>query len=167
MQHLIPIMIIVGAILMITNIIRFVQFIGNSKDVLSAGVTLDRIWEITSLCLLIFFLIGYLLVAILGHPDLVTAGILFGGSIFVSIVLTLMFRLIRTVKDNCLNIAETLIGVIDARDPNLKGHSRYVRNLTMLLYENLPASKRSEINPISLEFAALMHDVGKLGIPEE
>ena len=167
MEQLIPVMIIAGAVLMITNIIRFFQFIGNSKDVLSAGVTLDRVWELISLCLLIFFLVGYLLVAILGDPDMVTAGILFGGSIFVSIVLTLMFRLVRTVKDNCLNIAETLIGVVDARDPNLKGHSRYVRNLTMLLYEHLPQSRKSEINPISLEFASLMHDVGKLGIPEQ
>ena len=167
MQYLILAMIISGAVLMVTNIVRFVKFIQSTKDVLSSGVALDRVWEYSSLVLLIFFLIGYLLVAILGNPDLVTAGILFGGSIFVSIVLTLMFRLVRTVKDNCLNIAETLISVVDARDPNLNGHSRYVRNLTMLIYDYLPQNRKSSINPISLEFAALMHDVGKLGIPEQ
>ena len=168
MQHtIIFIMILLGAALMVTNIARYVLFIRSTRDVLSSGRRTDEIWELTSLALLVFFLIGYLLVAVLGDPDLVTAGILFGGSTFVAIVLTLMFRLVRTVKENSLNIAETLIGVVDARDPNLNGHSRHVRNLTMLIYRHLPPQKRQKINPVSLEFAALMHDIGKLGIPEQ
>ena len=114
-----------------------------------------------------FFLLGYIGIGIFSVPDILVASILCGGSIFVAIVLTLLFRLMKTVKENCLNIAETLIGVIDARDPNLKGHSQYVRNLTILLYEYLPPEKKRSINRISLEFAALMHDVGKLGIPEQ
>ena len=167
MSTLIDFMILAGAILMVANIFRYINFLKSTKDVLSSGVTLDRIWEYIALALLCFFLIGYLLVALLGSPDLMVAGILFGGSIFVAIVLTLIFRLMRTVKENSLNVAETLIGVIDARDPNLKGHSQYVRNVAMLLYEYLPADKRRSINRVSLEFAALMHDVGKLGIPEQ
>ncbi|MBQ8970997.1 MAG: HD domain-containing protein [Lachnospiraceae bacterium] len=117
--------------------------------------------------MLIFFLIGYIFIAVFGKPDFMTACILFGGSIFVAIVLTLLFRLMRTVKENCLSIAETMISVVDARDPNLKGHSRYVRNVAVLLYDYLPEGKKDKINRISLEFAALMHDVGKLGIPEK
>lgn len=155
-----------GAALMVTNIVRYILFIRKTKDVLSSGDKKDIVWEYISLVLLIFFLIGYILVAVLGNPDAIMAGILLGGSIFVAIVLTLMIRLVKTTKMNSLDIAETLIGVVDARDPNLKGHSRYVQNLTMLLYEYLPASKKIGINELSLEYAALMHDVGKLGIPE-
>ena len=151
---------------MITNILRFIRFINKSEDVLSAGDKVDRVWEYIALALLIFFLIGYLLVAFFGKPDLIMAGILLGGSIFVALVLTLLFRLMKTVKQNSLDIAETLISMIDARDPNLRGHSRYVQNLTMLLYHYLPQSKKNEINEISLEYASLMHDVGKLGVPE-
>ncbi len=165
MDKLIFAMIVCGIIIMLTNIARYVNFIFGSLDVLSSGRKTDRIWEYISLGLLIFFLIGYIMV-IFGKPDLIIAGILFGGSIFVAIVLSLMFRLISTVKENSLSIAETLIGVVDARDPNLKGHSRYVRNVTMVLYDYLPVNKKNVINRISLEFAALMHDVGKLGIPE-
>lgn len=164
---IIYIMILFGAALMVTNIVRYINFIKSTRDVLSSGVQKDRVWEYIALILLIFFLIGYLFVAFLGNPDLMMGGILCGGSIFVSIVLTLMFRLIRTVKENCLNIAETLISVVDARDPNLRGHSLYVRNVSMLLYEYLPSNKKASINKISLEFAALMHDIGKLGIPEQ
>ncbi|MBQ7563129.1 MAG: HD domain-containing protein [Lachnospiraceae bacterium] len=152
---------------MVANILRYANFLRSTKDVLSSGDALDRVWEYIAFILLCFFLIGYLLVAFLGTPDLMIAGILFGGSIFVAIVLTLIFRLMKTVKENSLNVAETLIGVIDARDPNLKGHSQYVRNVAMLLYEYLPAEQRRSMNRISLEFAALMHDVGKLGIPEQ
>lgn len=64
-------------------------------------------------------------------------------------------------------MTETLIGMIESRDPNLNGHSRYVQNLTMLFYKYLPSEMRKSINALSLEYAALMHDVGKLGIPEK
>ena len=167
MQSLILLMVSSGALLMVANIARFIIFIRGSRDVLSSGVRLDRIWEGLSLVLLIFFLIGYISVALSGAADLMLAGILFGGSIFVAIILTLIFRLVSTVKENCLNIAEALISVVDARDPNLRGHSQYVQNVTMLIYQYLPAHKRAGINPLSLEFAALMHDIGKLGIPEQ
>ena len=160
-------MIICGIAIMVTNIYRFHRFVRGSKDVFSSGSKKETAWEYTALCLLVFFLIGYILVAILGKPDLIMAGILFGGSIFVAIVLSLIFHLIATIKDNALNIAETLISVVDARDPNLRGHSRYVQNITMALYDHLPPEKKEGINRVSLEFGALMHDVGKLGIPEE
>ncbi len=167
MDNLIGLMITIGILIMVTNIIRYVRFIFGSSDVLSSGRRIDRVWEYISLGLLAFFLVGYIFVVKIGEPDLMVAGILFGGSIFVAIVLTLMFTLIRTVKENSLSIAETLIGVVDARDPNLKGHSRYVRNVSMVIYDHLPQHRKGRINRISLEFAALMHDVGKLGIPEE
>ena len=160
-------MIICGIIIMVTNIFRFHHFVKGSKDVFSSGSRKETVWEYAALVLLVFFLIGYILVAAFGNPDPVIAGILLGGSIFVAIVLSLIFHLIETIKENALNIAETLISVVDARDPNLRGHSRYVQNVTMVLYDNLPQEKKEGINRVSLEFGALMHDVGKLGIPEE
>ena len=160
-------MIICGIIIMVTNIYRFYRFVKGSKDVFSSGSKKENIWEYAALSLLVFFLIGYILVAMFGNPDPIIAGILFGGSVFVAIVLSLIFHLIATIKENALNIAETLISVVDARDPNLRGHSRYVQNITMVLYDHLPPEKKEGINRVSLEFGALMHDVGKLGIPEE
>ena len=92
MQHFIFFMIIIGAIIMVTNIVRYVIFIRSTRDVLSSGVSADDAWKY--------------------------------------------------------------------------GHSRHVRNLTMAIYRHLPQQQRKKINPVSLEFAALMHDIGKLGIPE-
>lgn len=160
------VLIIIGALLMVLNISRYMLFLRTTRDVLSAGKLRDRIWKYLALVLLVFFLIGYLSIAIFSKPDLMMALILFGGSIFVAIVLTLLFNLMQTTKERSIDIAEVLVGVIDARDPNLNGHSRHVQEITMLFYKYLPISLRKEMNPVSLEYAALMHDVGKLGVPE-
>ncbi|MBE5775301.1 MAG: HD domain-containing protein [Clostridiales bacterium] len=116
--------------------------------------------------MVIFFLLGYLYVGIFSNTNLLLAFILFFGSVFVAIVITLLDHLMETARTRSIDIAEVLIGVIDARDPNLNGHSLSVQNLTMTLYRHLPSHLRSQINPVSLEYAALMHDVGKLGVPE-
>ena len=166
MGLLITIFIVLGSILMVVNIVRYFWFLKNTSDVLSTGSRRDRIWKAIAGVLLVFFLLGYLFCAFVGEPDLIMSMILLGGSIFVSIVLTLMFNLLDTAKSRSIDIAEVLVGVIDARDPNLNGHSRHVQRLTMLFYEYLPASIKHSINPVSLEYAALMHDVGKLGVPE-
>lgn len=166
MKIAITILIIIGIAIMISNIVRYAIFLHTTHDVLSSGSKRDRYWKTTALILLIFFLIGYIFIVIASKPDLMMAMILFGGSIFVAIVLTLMFNLLETAKERSIDIAEVLVGVIDARDPNLNGHSRHVQNLTMLFYKYLPSSIRNDINPVSLEYAALMHDVGKLGVPE-
>lgn len=166
MGLLITIFIVFGSILMVVNIVRYFWFLKNTRDVLSTGSRRDRIWKSIAGVLLVFFLLGYLFCAFVGEPDLIMSMILLGGSIFVSIVLTLMFNLLDTAKSRSIDIAEVLVGVIDARDPNLNGHSRHVQRLTMLFYEYLPASIKHSINPVSLEYAALMHDVGKLGVPE-
>ena len=166
MNILIPLLIYLGAGLMVWNIYRFYRFIHSTDDVLSADSQRDKRWMYLAICLLIFFLGGYIFVGFLSDPDIMMALILFFGSVFVAIVLTLLFHLMETAKTRSIDIAEVLVSIIDARDPNLNGHSLHVQNITMLFYQYLPAGIRKRINPVSLEFAALMHDVGKLGVPE-
>lgn len=159
-------LIIVGSIIMVGNIIAYVRFIQTSTDVMLSGKRGEPIWEKIGLVLLLFFLFGYLGVAIAGKPDLLMAGILFFGAIFVSLALMLMYHLVDTLKDRSLEVTETLIGVIEARDSNLNGHSRNVQMLCMCLYKYLPSKMKEGINPVNFEYAALLHDVGKLGVPE-
>lgn len=166
MEIAVHIFIYAGALIMITNIYRYVRFLGTTRDVLSSGRIRDRIWKYLALVLLSFFFIGYLFIGVFSEPDFMMAMVLFGGSIFVAIVLTLMFVLLQTAKERSIDIAEVLVGVIDARDPNLNGHSRHVQEITMLFYKYLPSYMKKELNPVSLEYASLMHDVGKLGVPE-
>ena len=160
------ILIVSGAVIMVINIYSYVSFMSKMQDVVSSGRKIDIIWLVIGFSLLVFFLVGYLLVAFTYNPDVMTSFILFFGSVFVTIVLHIMARLIETAKERSIKIAEMLIGIIDARDPNLNGHSRHVSDLTMLFYNYLPRNIKRSINPLSLEYAALMHDLGKLGVPE-
>ena len=158
--------ILIGIVIMVTNIIRYILFIINSRDVLIKGNRKVMFWKMISLILLIFFLIGYAYVGFFSKPDTMMAMILFGGSVFVAIVLTLMFNLTNTVRSRSIEIAETLIGVIDTRDSNLNGHSQHVKDIMMVFYRYLPPNIRNNINPVSLGYASLLHDLGKLGVPE-
>ena len=164
---IVKIFILLGSLIMIGNITAYVRFIRRSTDVMMSGKHGELHWRRLGLILLVFFLLGYIGVAFWGKPDYLMAGILFFGSIFVSCALLLMYHLVDSMKDRTLEITQTLIGVIEARDPNLNGHSRYVQNLCMCLYRHLPLDVRIRINPVNLEYAALLHDVGKLGVPEE
>ena len=159
-------LIVIGSAIMVGNIVAYVRFIRNSTDIMLSGKHGEPIWEKIGLVLLIFFLAGYLGVAFAGKPDYLMAGILFFGAIFVSLALVLMYYLVDTLKDRSLEVTETLIGVIEARDSNLNGHSRNVQMLCMCLYKHLPTEMKEGINPVNFEYAALLHDVGKLGVPE-
>lgn len=166
MEAAILALIISGAAIMIGNIVAYILFIFRMKDVLSSGKRKDNIWLLVGLALLLFFLAGYLVVGLVFDPVLLTAFILFFGSIFVSIMLFITSNLLVTAKERSMEITQVLIDVVDARDPNLNGHSRHVKDLVMVFYYHLPFSIRKGINPVSLEYAASLHDIGKLGVPE-
>ena len=92
------VMIYLGIALMVLNIFKYVRF---SREISARG---DWKREVNILrlpvILLFLFLFGYIAVALFGHPDLVTAGILFGGSIFVFIMVLLMRRIERRIQIN-------------------------------------------------------------------
>ena len=77
-------MIYTGSALMVYNIYGFVRF---TRFIKKSGVW-DEGAAILNLpiILLVLFLLGYLGIGIFGHPDMLTAAILFGGSIFVFIM---------------------------------------------------------------------------------
>jgi putative nucleotidyltransferase with HDIG domain len=160
------VMILAGAAIMVVNIIRFYRFLNQQSDILSAGDERTRKAEYVAYVLLILFLIGYVLTFLTYRRSTIIALILLGGSIFVAIVEIALFAQIDTIKTRTGEISEVMIDAIEARDPSLTGHSIHVRNLTELLYQYLPENLKSEINEVSLGYAALLHDIGKLGVPE-
>ena len=91
-------MIYAGSALMAYNIYRYVCF---SRDVRKYGNwdREQRLFQIPIMLLIMFF-IGYLTVGIFGKPDLVMAGILFGGSIFVFVMLLLIRRTFDRIQEN-------------------------------------------------------------------
>ena len=167
METVILVLILVGAANMVSNIVFYILFILRMKDVISGGVKRDNAMIAIGLLLIVFFLAGYIFVAIYSQSNLLTALILFFGSLFVSVVIILMNRLIKTSKERSLEIAQILISLIDSRGPKLQGHSMHVKNLMTVFYKHLPRELRGDFNLISLEYAALFHDIGKLSMPIE
>ena len=95
---LIYLMIYAGSALMAYNIYRYVCF---SRDVRKHGnwEKEQRLFRIPIMLLILFFA-GYLIVGIFGRPDLVMAGILFGGSVFVFVMLLLIRRTFDRIQEN-------------------------------------------------------------------
>ena len=91
-------MIYAGSALMAYNIYRYMCF---SRDVRKRG-NWDQEQKLLyiPIWLLVMFFIGYLVVGIFGKPDLVMAGILFGGSIFVFVMLLLIRRIFERIQEN-------------------------------------------------------------------
>jgi len=72
-------------------------------------------------------------------------------------------QLYEEQKKSFISFVETLTTAMDARDPITAGHSKRVTDYSVALAEELGYSeKQLEI----LNAAALMHDIGKIGVPE-
>ncbi len=97
MRLLIYIMIIAGSALMVYNIGQYAVFLKSSRDLNQK--TMKQGLLTVPLVLLVFFLVGYLVVGITGLANLMIASILFFGSVFVFLMLVVMFSIIRQIRD--------------------------------------------------------------------
>ena len=166
MKILIQIMLFLGSLLMLSDVIIYIRFLMMGKDVVTGNDKVSRFWERVAFGLLVFFLMGYLGIMMSRRANLLTAGILLGGSIFVLIMLMLVFGLLRGSKQSSLEVSKLLVDMIESRDPYLSGHSRYVQNIVRLFYKTLPDNMKNQFSYVSLEYAALMHDIGNICVPE-
>jgi putative nucleotidyltransferase with HDIG domain len=70
----------------------------------------------------------------------------------------------RTMKKANLDSVKVLGGAVDAKDPYTRGHSDRVRRMSLQIAVSLRfTEERMEI----LEYGALLHDIGKIGIRDE
>lgn len=97
MGALITVMIFAGSALMIYNIIRYGVFVKNSRTLEQQTMRMGML--VVPLILLVFFLVGYIVVGLSGIADLMMASILLGGSIFVFLLLMVMFGIIGHIRD--------------------------------------------------------------------
>ena len=96
MRLIINLMIFAGSALMVYNILRYGLFVRDSQRLEQINRKLGLI--VVPLLLLIFFLVGYIVVGLSGIADLMIAGILFGGSVFVFLLLIVMFSIIDRLR---------------------------------------------------------------------
>jgi putative nucleotidyltransferase with HDIG domain len=72
-------------------------------------------------------------------------------------------RLIAALERGYVDTIRSLAGAIDAKDPYTRGHSERVSTLAIEIGRELglPAAEVE-----ALEYAGILHDIGKIGVPE-
>ena len=91
-------MILLGAALMAWNVYRYIRFarVVSARDDWKQEMRILRL----PILLLVLFLCGYIAVGLFGKPDIIMAGILFGGSVFVFVMLLLIQRITDRIQQN-------------------------------------------------------------------
>ena len=112
-----------GSVLMAYNIYCYVRFSRHVRE--QGNWSKERQIFNIPIILLVLFLAGYLTVAIIGNPDFVIAGILFGGSIFVFIMLMLMERMFDRIREN-----ERLEAKLTAAEEASKAKTHFLSNMS-------------------------------------
>ena len=79
-----------------------------------------------------------------------------------SIVLT-NHKLIQNMKDFLLEVVVTLVSVIEAKDRYTRGHSERVQAMSLAVGEAMGLEPEARED---LRWAAILHDIGKIGIPD-
>ncbi len=122
-EYLIYFMVFAGSALMAYNIFLYVRF---ARRVRKRG-NWDKERRVLNLpiLLLILFLAGYLIVGIFGKPDIVISAILFGGSIFVFVMMWLIQRTVSRVQEN-----EHLEAQLSAAEEANRAKTFFLSNMT-------------------------------------
>lgn len=68
------------------------------------------------------------------------------------------------LKNFLLNLVKSMVYAIEAKDSYTRGHSERVHNISVLIAKVIRLSQ-TDIENVS--WAALLHDIGKIGIPEQ
>lgn len=158
-------LILLGFALQIFNLIIDIRFILSKRHTVTQNRR-SQFLDFLILDMIMLFCAVYLIIFFVKLQTPWVGILLFAGAVFVTTVLLWINTLTKEIRESAFAISETLIGIVEARDPNLNGHSLHVQELSLLIYKNLPAGFRRRINEENLKYAALFHDVGKLGVPE-
>lgn len=107
--------------------------------------------------------LGYLLTSLVRETTLQWK--LFGVLLFFVPVMLVShsFRLFINIRQSYLTTVKTMVKAIEAKDPYMKGHSEHVAELALAVAKELRMHER-ELR--KLEYVALLHDAGKIGVPE-
>ena len=130
---------------------------------LSTGISMRVLWkkDVNGILLQYFALFPYSLLLYLIYLRIGYFGLFL--FFFPLMVARYSFKLYVETKKVHLELLRALTAALDAKDPYTQGHSARVAQISLAIAEelNLPDKKREMI-----EYAALLHDVGKIGIED-
>ncbi len=162
----------IGACIMLYSIVDYYRALVYAKNKTSAKKLFSGSLNAFGFFMMVFFLVGYIVVGITflsretTLEDVLTAIIFVFGSMFVFIMVTLERRMSDRLFDKTGEVVRMLVNAMEAKDKYTRGHSDHVLNIVRLFYNNLPEVLKNQINLMHLMDAAILHDIGKLGIDD-
>jgi len=158
---------------MLYSIITFLKSLANFKvQANEQKIFADWIYTICMI-LMLFFFVCYIAVDIIflvsdtvTMTNLLIAFVFVFGAVFVYTMIMMLKRMSTTISEKTGEIIKTLVNAVEAKDQYTQGHSVHVANVTKLIYEHLPERLKNKINKARLMDAAILHDIGKIGIPD-
>ncbi|MBR1476590.1 MAG: HD domain-containing protein [Lachnospiraceae bacterium] len=155
-----------GIVLLLFNVVMSVYSFILRRDVITAGGIMCRVLAVIVILMAICIIYG---TRFLFDEPMQREFIL--AFLFVNVLYTVLLLWVHSefshMKHHAMETLRTLIEVTELGDTNLDGHSIHVQNLTMAMYEYLPALMKLRINPENLRYASVLIDLGKLGIPRD
>jgi len=130
---------------------------------LSTGISISVLWkkDVNGILLQYFGLFPYSLLLYIIYLRIGYIGLFL--FFFPLMVARYSFKLYVESKKVHLELLRALTAALDAKDPYTKGHSARVAKISLAIAEKLNLSdKKREM----IEYAALLHDVGKIGIED-
>ena len=155
-----------GAIVFYKSLVNFKEQ-ANEEKIFS-----ERVYT-ASMLILLFFLAAYLVVdyvfitsdmVLAGH--LVIALVFFFGAIFTMTMVFALQKMSAAIYIKADESVKMLVNTVDAKDHYTRGHSDHVAKITGLIYDGLPDPEKIKVNKTRLMDAAVLHDIGKIGIPD-
>ena len=116
-------MVFAGSALMVYNIITFIWYM---RRILAKGYWDDRRGMLYfPLILLIGFLAGYIMVGVAGKPDIIMSGILFFGSVYVTVILAVLKSITSRVEES-----ERLEAQLRATEESNQAKTRFLSHMS-------------------------------------
>ncbi len=162
-----------GALIMLLSIVKYYRALVFLRAQSYSSKTFSRWTYLLCMCLMLFFLVGYLALGtvylsprVFTQTDLLISTIFFFGAVFVFTVITVQGQMSQAISRKTNEIILGLVNAMEAKDQYTRGHSVHVAKLCELFYRHLPPQLQAQVNQPLLKDAAILHDIGKIGISD-
>ncbi|MDR0473911.1 MAG: HD domain-containing protein [Treponema sp.] len=162
-----------GGLIMLYSITAFFKSLVTFKTQANEQKIFTNWIYTASMFLMLFFLLGYITVAAIfiiadtaTTANLIIALVFFFGAVFVCAMVITLRRMSAAISKKIDEIKKTLVNTVEAKDTYTQGHSVHVAEISELIYKYLPEKIKTNISKSRLMDAAILHDIGKIGIPD-
>jgi len=175
LKHICVLLVTTGGCIMLYSIIRFFKSLVDLKvQANEQKIFADWIYT-ASMLLMLFFFVAYIAVDVIfviadsdtvSMTNLIVSLVFVFGAIFVYTMIAVLQRMYATVCKKNTEVIKTLVNAVEAKDPYTQGHSIHVANISKLIYDHMPELAKRKMSRARLIDAAILHDIGKIGIPD-